>query len=79
MTADEIVRKILLLLRANFMSSEFSPGPAVRGTLTCAKAAGVSAVSRQYRKLAEMYWALAHGEEPNRSQPSKMNVKRSKT
>jgi hypothetical protein len=35
--------------------------------------------SRQYRKLAEMYWALALGEEPNRFQPSKTNVKRSTT
>ena len=26
--------------------------------------------SRQYRKLAEMYWALALGEEPDRAQPS---------
>ena len=31
--------------------------------------------SRQYRKLAEMYWALSLGEEPNRAQPSKTNVK----
>jgi hypothetical protein len=34
---------------------------------------------RQYRKLAEMYWALALGEEPNRVQPSKTNVKTSTT
>src|SRR5262249_12166698 len=27
--------------------------------------------SRQYRKLAEMYWALALGEESDRAQPSK--------
>src|SRR5262245_61901960 len=27
--------------------------------------------SRQYRKLAEMYWALALGEEPKRAEPSK--------
>jgi hypothetical protein len=32
--------------------------------------------SRQYRKLAEMYWALALGEEPDRVQPAKTNVKR---
>jgi hypothetical protein len=32
--------------------------------------------SRQYRKLAEMYWALALGEEPERAKPSKMHVKR---
>jgi hypothetical protein len=32
--------------------------------------------SRQYRKLAEMYWALALGEEPDRAQPSKTNVKK---
>jgi hypothetical protein len=31
--------------------------------------------SRQYRKLAEMYWALALGEESNRARPSKTNVK----
>ena len=35
--------------------------------------------SRQYRKLAEMYWALALGEEPDRAQPSKPNVKRNTT
>ncbi len=35
--------------------------------------------SRQYRKLAEMYWALALGEEPDRAQPLKTNVKRSAT
>jgi hypothetical protein len=36
--------------------------------------------SRQCRKLAEMYWALALGEEPDRA-PSlqKRNVKRSTT
>jgi hypothetical protein len=33
--------------------------------------------SRQYRNLAEMYWALALGEE--RAQPSKTNVKRNAT
>jgi hypothetical protein len=32
--------------------------------------------SRQYRKLAEMYWALALGEELERAKPSKMHVKR---
>jgi hypothetical protein len=31
--------------------------------------------SRQYRKLAEMYRALALGEEPHRAQRSKANVK----
>jgi len=35
--------------------------------------------SRQYRKPAEMYWALALGEEPDRAQPSKANVKRNTT
>jgi hypothetical protein len=35
--------------------------------------------SRQYRKLAEMYWALALGEECDRAQPSKPNVKRNTT
>src|SRR5262245_59220782 len=35
--------------------------------------------SRQYRKLAEMYWALALGEEPDRAQRSKANVKRNTT
>jgi hypothetical protein len=35
--------------------------------------------SRQYRKLAEMYWALALGEESDRVQASKTNVKRSTT
>ena len=35
--------------------------------------------SRQYRKLAEMYWALALGEEPDRAQPSKANIKRNTT
>jgi hypothetical protein len=35
--------------------------------------------SRQYRKLAEMYWALALGEEPDRAQPSKPNLKRNTT
>src|SRR5262249_30991995 len=102
----QIAWKILLLLRANFMPSEFSRGPAECGTevctcaLTCAKAAGVSAVqspietyrakakefarltvvakslrdSRKYRKLAEMYWALA----PQRTYPQpalKTNLK----
>jgi hypothetical protein len=32
--------------------------------------------SRQYRKLAEMYWALALSDERDRAQPSKPNVKR---
>jgi hypothetical protein len=32
--------------------------------------------SRQYRKLAEMYWALALGEEPKRAEPSKIHVER---
>src|SRR5215831_4298225 len=31
--------------------------------------------SRQCRKLAEMYWALALGEEPEHAPPSKSNVK----
>ena len=35
--------------------------------------------SRQYRKLAEMYWALALGEEPKHTKPSKTYVKRSTT
>src|SRR5215467_4321913 len=35
--------------------------------------------SRQCRKLAEMYWALALGEEPEHAPPSKTNVKRSTT
>jgi hypothetical protein len=35
--------------------------------------------SRQCRKLAEMYWALAMGEEPERAPPSKSNVKGSTT
>src|SRR6516162_2288739 len=35
--------------------------------------------SRQCRKLAEMYWALALGEEPERAPPSKTNVKRNTT
>ena len=35
--------------------------------------------SRQYRKLAEMYWALALGEEPEHAKPSKAHVKRSTT
>jgi hypothetical protein len=35
--------------------------------------------SRQYRKLAEMYWALALGEEPEHAKPSKTHVKRSTT
>jgi hypothetical protein len=34
---------------------------------------------RQYRKLAEMYWALALGEERDRAQPPKPNVKRNTT
>jgi hypothetical protein len=34
---------------------------------------------RRYRKLAEMYWALALGEEPERAKPSKMSVKTSLT
>jgi hypothetical protein len=34
---------------------------------------------RRYRKLAEMYWALALAEEPERVQPSKMSVKTSLT
>jgi hypothetical protein len=34
---------------------------------------------RRYRKLAEMYWALALGEEPESVQPSKMIVKTSPT
>ena len=32
--------------------------------------------SRQYRKLAEMYWALALGEDPKCAKPSEMQVKR---
>jgi hypothetical protein len=32
--------------------------------------------SRQYRKLAEMDWALALGEEPKRAEPSKIHVER---
>jgi hypothetical protein len=35
--------------------------------------------SRQYRRLAQMYRALALGEEPDRAQPSKANVKRNTT
>src|SRR5262245_29924530 len=35
--------------------------------------------SRQCRKLAEMYWALALGEEPEHAPPSKSNVKGSTT
>ena len=35
--------------------------------------------SRQYRKLAEMYWALALGEESDRPQASKTNVKMNAT
>jgi hypothetical protein len=35
--------------------------------------------SRQYRKLAEMYWALALGEARDRPQHSKANVKRNTT
>jgi hypothetical protein len=34
---------------------------------------------RQYQKLAEMYWALALGEERDRAQPPKPNVKRNTT
>jgi len=35
--------------------------------------------SRQYRKLAEMFWALALAKEPDRARHSKTNVKRSMT
>jgi hypothetical protein len=35
--------------------------------------------SRRYRKLAEMYWALALREEPEGVQPSKIIVKSSPT
>jgi hypothetical protein len=35
--------------------------------------------SRQYRKLAEMYWALALGKETHRALPSKTNAKRNRT
>jgi hypothetical protein len=35
--------------------------------------------SRRYRKLAEMYWALALGEKPESVQPSKMIAKTSPT
>ena len=35
--------------------------------------------SRQCRKLAEMYWALALGEEPSRTQSLTTNVKTSTT
>jgi hypothetical protein len=35
--------------------------------------------SRRYRKLAEMYWALALGEKPESVQPLKMIVKTSPT
>jgi hypothetical protein len=35
--------------------------------------------SRRYRKLAEMYWALALGDKPESVQPSKMIVKTSPT
>jgi hypothetical protein len=35
--------------------------------------------SRRYRKLAEMYWALALGERSESVQPSKMIVKTSPT
>jgi hypothetical protein len=35
--------------------------------------------SRQCRKLAEMYWALALGEEPEHAPPSKSDVKKSTT
>lgn len=34
---------------------------------------------RRYRKLAEMYWALALAEEPERIQPSRMSEKTSAT
>jgi hypothetical protein len=34
---------------------------------------------RRYRKLAEMYWALALGEEPERAQSSKMRIETSPT
>jgi hypothetical protein len=35
--------------------------------------------SRRYRKLAEMYWAVALGEEPENVQPLKMTAKTSPT
>jgi hypothetical protein len=35
--------------------------------------------SRKYRKLAEMYWALALSEEPSRTQSLTTNVKTSTT
>ena len=35
--------------------------------------------SRRYRKLADMYWALALNEEPDTIRPSKMIVKTSPT
>jgi hypothetical protein len=35
--------------------------------------------SRRYRKLADMYWALALGEKSESAQPSKMTVKTSPT
>jgi hypothetical protein len=35
--------------------------------------------SRRYRKLADMYWALALGEKPESVQPAKMIVKTSPT
>jgi hypothetical protein len=35
--------------------------------------------SRRYRKLADMYWALALNEEPETIRPSKMIVKTSPT
>jgi hypothetical protein len=35
--------------------------------------------SRRYRKLAEMYWALALHEEPGCVQPSKMIVRKNPT
>jgi hypothetical protein len=35
--------------------------------------------SRRYRKLAEMYWALALGEKPESVEPSKMIAKTSPT
>jgi hypothetical protein len=35
--------------------------------------------SRRYRKLGEMYWGLALGEEPESVQPSKMIAKTNPT
>jgi hypothetical protein len=35
--------------------------------------------SRRYRKLADMYWALALGEKSESVQPSKMTVKTNPT